>query len=107
MTERSAVEAVPALVAEQKARLTEFMTATVDPRGDLEPWETLPLMQEQWERQRALLKSRVDEAHNRYQRVLDGVARASTPQAADFWYLVVFAAPLLAKRARRRTSRRP
>jgi hypothetical protein len=94
-------EALPALVAEQRAKLDEFMTTAVEPRGDLEPWETLLLMQQEWERQQAVLKPRVEEAHRRYQQRLDGAATAATPQAAHYWYLVGFAALLLVVRARR------
>jgi hypothetical protein len=72
-------EAVPALVAEQQAHLDELMLAKVDPRGDLEPWETLAIMPQQWERQRVLLKARVDDAAARYRRLAD---RASASRSA-------------------------
>ena len=71
-------EAVAAIVAEQKTRLTELMTVDVDPRGDLEPWETLALMPEEWNRQRQVLKARVDEASVRYQRLVDRAAASSS-----------------------------
>jgi hypothetical protein len=99
-------EALPALVAEQRGRLDEFVTATVDPRGDLEPWETLALMQQEWERQRALLKPRVEEAHRRYQLILDRAGAFTAPQAAHYWPLVGFIALLLTTRARRRRLQR-
>jgi hypothetical protein len=70
-------EAVAGIVAEQKTRLNELMTADVDPRGDLEPWETLALMPQEWERQRQVLKARVDEASVRYQRLADRAATSS------------------------------
>ena len=54
------------------------MTAEVDPRGDLEPWETLALMPQEWERQRLVLKARVDEASARYQRLVDRAAGSSS-----------------------------
>ncbi|MGE4082865.1 MAG: hypothetical protein AB7H93_07680 [Vicinamibacterales bacterium] len=71
-------ESVSAVVAEQQARLDELMTAEVDPRGDLEPWETLALMPQEWERQRLVLKARVDEASSRYQRLRDRAAASSS-----------------------------
>ncbi|MGD9905945.1 MAG: CehA/McbA family metallohydrolase [Vicinamibacterales bacterium] len=70
-------ESVSTIVAEQEARLDELMTADVDPRGDLEPWETLALMPQEWERQRLVLKARVDEASSRYQRLRDRAAASS------------------------------
>ena len=80
-------EAVAAIVAEQKARLTELMTAEVDPRGDLEPWETLALMPEEWNRQRQVLKARVDEASVRYQRLVDRRPRRHRHRSgrSDHW----------------------
>ena len=38
--------------------------------GDLEAWETVDVLARQWERQRFLLGSRVEEADRRYQEVL-------------------------------------
>jgi hypothetical protein len=75
-------EAVAAIVAEQKTRLTELMTAEVDPRGDLEPWETLALMPQEWERQRQVLKARVDEAAARYQHLADRATASSSAPVA-------------------------
>jgi hypothetical protein len=93
-------EAVPGLVAEQLQRLDEFMTASVDPRGDLEPWETLELMQTEWERQRAVLAPRVQEARARYQQLLS--AAPPTAQAGNFALLGVLAVVLTARRLRQR-----
>lgn len=64
-------EAVAEIVNRQLSRLDEFMTASVDPRGDLEPWETLQLHEQEWERQRSILESRVNEARNRYLLILE------------------------------------
>jgi hypothetical protein len=82
-------EAVGAIVTEQKARLTELMTAEVDPRGDLEPWETLALMPQEWERQRQVLKERVDEAALRYQRLVDQAATSSSAPIGPLGPLVL------------------
>jgi hypothetical protein len=95
-------EAVAGIVAEQNARLDEFMKAAVDPRGDLEPWETLPLMQREWERQRDALRPRVDEARGRYQRLLERARTGTAAQALDYWYVALLATLFVATRIRRR-----
>jgi hypothetical protein len=94
-------EAVGAIVAAQKARLVELMTTRVDPRGDLEPWETLPLMPQEWERQRPMLEGRVAEAHRRYERLAERAASRSAPRA-QFLMVVLVASVLLAARHRPR-----
>ena len=63
-------ERVPELVALQRARLQELLTAAVDPNGDLEPWETRSLLSEMWPAQRRLLAPRVEEADARYRALL-------------------------------------
>jgi hypothetical protein len=95
-------EAVAGIVAEQITRLDEFMKAEVDPRGDLEPWETLPTMQREWERQRDALRPRVDEARVRYQRLSERARAATAAQALDYWYVALFATLFIATRIRRR-----
>ena len=55
---------------EQRQILQDLLTAPVDPMGDLEAWETVDVLARQWERQRFLLGSRVEEADRRYQEVL-------------------------------------
>lgn len=64
-------EAVPELVALQRAQLQELMSARIAPDDDLEPWETRYLLLQQWERQRSLLESRVEEADARYRELLE------------------------------------
>ena len=55
-------EDVPELVAEQREILADLITAPVDPVGDLEAWETLSTLAMQWNRQRLLLRPRVEAA---------------------------------------------
>jgi hypothetical protein len=71
-------EALPELVARQRKLLEEMKTSRVDPMGDLEPWETKELLIEQYDKQRAGLASRIEEADRRYAAMLD---RDSRPQA--------------------------
>ncbi len=70
-------EAVPELVARHRAQLQDLMTARIAPEDDLEPWETRYLLLQQWERQRALLESRVEEADARYLDLLERVQASS------------------------------
>jgi hypothetical protein len=91
-------EAVAGIVAEQKSRLAELMTADVDPRGDLEPWETYALMQQEWPEQRRALKARVDEASARYQRLADRAAGTTSAPRAPFALVLLGAALLMAAR---------
>jgi len=70
-------EAVPELVALQRAQLQELMAARIAPDDDLEPWETRYLLLQQWERQRALLEPRVEEADARYRDLLERVQASS------------------------------
>ncbi len=66
-------EAVPELVAYQRGQLHDLLTVPIEPEGDLEPWETSELLREQWERQRDLLRPRVDEADALYAELLERV----------------------------------
>ena len=93
-------EAVAAIVAEEKARLVELMTTRVDPRGDLEPWETLPLMPQEWERQGPLLKDRVAEANRRYDELAGRAATARSAPRGQLAMVVLLASVLLAARHR-------
>ncbi|MEX2272685.1 MAG: CehA/McbA family metallohydrolase [Vicinamibacterales bacterium] len=72
--------AVADLVKEQRGLLQELITAPVDPMGDLEAWETVDVLARQWERQRFLLRTRVEQADARYQHILKR-AQNGTPQA--------------------------
>ena len=63
-------EDVPSLVAEQREILGELLRAPVDPVGDLEAWETLTELAMQWNRQRNLLRPRVDAADAKYREIL-------------------------------------
>ena len=65
-------------MARQRKLLAEMATSRVDPMGDLEPWETKELLIEQYDRQRAMLASRIEEADRRYAAML---APESRPQA--------------------------
>ena len=91
-------EAVGAIVAEQKAHLVELMTTRVDPRGDLEPWETLPLMPQEWERQLPLLKDRVAEANSRYERLAERAATSRPAPQHQLAMVVLLASVLMAAR---------
>jgi hypothetical protein len=93
-------DAVAAIAAEQQARLDELITADVDARGDLEPWETFPLMQQEWQRQRLMLKARVAEASERYQRLADRAAATRSAPIGPFALLIGGAAVLLVARHR-------
>jgi hypothetical protein len=91
-------DAVAGIVAEQKSRLAELMTADVDPRGDLEPWETYALMQQEWPEQRRALQARVDEASARYQRLAERAAGATSAPRAPLALVVLVAALFMAAR---------
>jgi hypothetical protein len=91
-------EAVGAIVAEQKTHLVELMTTRVDPRGDLEPWETLPLMPQEWERQRPMLEDRVAEANTRYERLADRAAASRSAPRGQLAMVGLLAPVLVAAR---------
>jgi len=75
-------DAVPQLVQAERQNLQDLLTAPVDPMGDLEAWETVGVLAPQWERQRYLLRSRVEQADAKYQDILKRAtgARPSSPQ---------------------------
>ena len=64
-------------MALQRAQLQELMAARIVPDDDLEPWETRYLLLQQWERQRALLEPRVEEADALYRDLLERVQASS------------------------------
>jgi hypothetical protein len=71
-------EALPDLVAKQRALLQELLTLEVDPMGDLESWDTRDLLTAEWAKQRAILAPRIAEADARYRALLknpDNTAR--------------------------------
>ena len=63
--------------------LQDLINAPVDPMGDLEAWETVNVLAPQWERQRYLLRPRVEQADAKYQDILKRAtaARSSSAQA--------------------------
>jgi hypothetical protein len=61
------VEDVPSLAQRHRKALRDLMSEPIEPLRDLEPWLTETLLVEQWEKQRPLLKARVDEADAKYQ----------------------------------------
>jgi hypothetical protein len=75
-------EEVPALVAEQQQILADLISAPVDPVGDLEAWETLSELAMQWNRQRNLLRPRVEAADARYQEILARATDRTSPVGA-------------------------
>ena len=64
-------DAVPALVREQLAHLEQLLSEPIDPLEDLESFETHEILVEQWDAQRPMIAQRVEEATERYQRLLD------------------------------------
>ena len=76
-------EAVPELVKTERQMLQDLINAPVDPMGDLEAWETVNVLAPQWERQRYLLRPRVEQADAKYQDILKRAtaARSSPAQA--------------------------
>ena len=97
-------EALPELVARQRKLLAEMATSRVDPMGDLEPWETKELLIEQYDRQRAALASRIEEADRRYAAMLTRDSRAQA-RAEVTVMLSLAAAALAATRGRKRQRR--
>ena len=101
--------AVAELVRGEHQILQDLLTAPVDPMGDLEAWETVSVLAPQWERQRYLLRSRVQQADAKYDDILRrATARSSSAQARlGSAGLVVMAAVALAiVRGRDRRRRR-
>jgi hypothetical protein len=75
-------EAVPELVRTERQILQDLLNAPADPMGDLEAWETVSMLAPQWERQRYLLRGRVQEADLKYQDILKR-ATGTRPSAAQ------------------------
>ena len=96
--------AVPELVKEQRQLLQDLLNGPVDPMGDLEAWETVDLLARQWERQRFLLRARVDQADAKYADILKRVSGSTSSVAARFegLGLLAFAALCLTLVHRRR-----
>lgn len=85
-------EDVPSLVAEQREILGDLLRAPVDPVGDLEAWETLPELAMQWNRQRNLLRPRVDAADAKYREILaQATDQASSWRASPLGGLALLA----------------
>jgi hypothetical protein len=74
--------AVADLVKEQRQLLQELITAPVDPMGDLEAWETVDVLARQWERQRYLLRPRIEQADARYKDILKRATGATSSASA-------------------------
>ncbi|MEE8131292.1 MAG: CehA/McbA family metallohydrolase [Vicinamibacterales bacterium] len=76
-------EAVPELIAYQRAQLRELLSASIDPQQDLETWETGATLVERWRQQRSQLVPRVDEADLRYQNLLERFQRSAADGNVD------------------------
>jgi len=74
--------AVPELVRTERQILQDLINGPVDPMGDLEAWETVNVLAPQWERQRYLLRARVQQADAKYQEILRR-ATGARPSAAQ------------------------
>ena len=94
-------EALPELVARQRKLLAEMATSRVDPMGDLEPWETKELLIEQYDRQRAMLASRIEEADRRYAAMLAPESRPQAGFRAAIMASIAVAALVVTRRRRR------
>lgn len=70
-------EAVPELVEHQRQQLQGLLSTPIDPAQDLEPWETRAVLVEQWEKQLALLKPRIEEADAKYRELLNRVRNSA------------------------------
>ena len=75
--------AIADLVRTERQILQDLLTAPVDPMGDLEAWETVNVLAPQWERQKYLLRPRVEQANAKYDDILRraGSRRSSAGQA--------------------------
>ncbi len=104
-------EDVPSLVQEQRQMLQDLLSEPVDPMGDLEAWATLEVLSPQWDRQRRLLRARVEEADAKYQEILRLATGPTSASASRLSLpLVVLALVMLTAAAgpvvlRRRRSR--
>jgi hypothetical protein len=95
------------LVQTERQILQDLLTAPVDPMGDLEAWETVPVLAPQWERQRLLLRPRVRQVEEKY---ADMLRRAETSNSAAGVHMehlawIGVAALVLSTAARRRVQR--
>jgi len=68
-------------VRTERQILQDLVNGPVDPMGDLEAWETVTVLAPQWERQRYLLRGRVQHADEKYQDILKR-ATGARPSAA-------------------------
>jgi hypothetical protein len=82
--------AVPDLVKEQRQLLQDLVNAPVDPMGDLEAWETVDVLARQWERQRFLLRARVEQADAKYADILKRVTGTTSLIQARLEGLAMF-----------------
>jgi hypothetical protein len=102
-------EAVPELVRTERQILQDLINGPVDPMGDLEAWETVNVLAPQWERQRYLLRPRVQQADARYQDILTRATGARPSSARvrleDLGLLAVAAVVLTMVRGRNRKRR--
>jgi hypothetical protein len=102
--------AVAELVRAEHQILQDLLTAPVDPMGDLEAWETVGVLAPQWERQKYLLRPRVEQANAKYDDILRRAtgARSSSAQARIEGLGLALAAAigLVAIRGRRARPRR-
>ena len=75
--------AIADLVRTERQILQDLLTAPVDPMGDLEAWETVNVLAPQWERQKFLLRPRVEQANAKYDEILRRATsrRSSAAQA--------------------------
>ena len=76
-------EAVPDLVAHHRAQLQALLSTPIDPRQDLETWETATTLVERWRQQRSRLEPRVEEADRRYRNLLEQLQRSVSGADAD------------------------
>jgi hypothetical protein len=63
--------AVPELIAQQRQVLNEILTDPLIPDEDLEEFQTQAILEEEWPKQREILRPRVAEADRMYQQLLE------------------------------------
>ena len=63
--------AVPELVAQERQELDEILTGPLIPDEDLEEFQTQDVLEEEWPKQREMLRPRVAEADRMYQQLLE------------------------------------
>src|SRR5262249_3411158 len=99
--------AVPGLVRAEHPILQELLGGPVDPMGDLEAWETVGVLAPQWERQRNLLRPRVEQANAKYDEILRrATGRTSSGQARLESLALAFAGAVALAAVRSRGWRR-